>query len=1062
MSRFHTWMLLIAAIFCIIQPASPQGPNATVTGVVTDNSDAVVPGAHVTITNIATNAASQGVTNNSGEYTIPLLPPGDYKILVVAPGFKEIVQTGITLQVAQIARLDFKAQLGAVTQTVEVTGEPPLTQTEDVSEGAVIENKQVEELPLNGRQYYSLAYLTPGTYKPTQNSGTGYRGGFNVAGSSDTSNNYTVDGFDNNDLSINTPTYLPSVDQIQEFKLLTGIYSSQYGRNSGGQLIVTTKSGTNGFHGTAFEYIRNQILDASNYFTPASQKPSFRRNQFGGTIGGPIKKDKTFFFFSYEGLRLSQETIALATVPTANMATGNFGELLALKTPIQLRNPITHAIIAGNIITPAMQNAVGSALFAYYPAPTVGTATGVIPGNNYTFNENRIETMNEYGIKIDHTFTASDSVYASFNRYSDPSFEPSNSTCGSRVLPGFGCNVGVTGYIAGISYTHVFNPSLINVVRLNWNQYAQPRTQQDPTNFFDQRFNFPLAINNLPNIGGVPQTSVTGYSTLGDGGSLPQNRTDLNYYGADNLTLLRGSHTLNIGGSYLRFMVSDYFVSNGRGSFSFIGSSTAPTSGYPLADLLLGYATSTSITPQAPKFYPRENIISGYVQDDWKVTPTLTANLGLRYEYNGILSEKYHNFSSFDPTTATVLKVGVNGVGNIYTTQKWNFAPRAGLSWQPFGNKNTVVRAGAGFFYDNADKGNSVLSLFTNFPMRNPQTFNASVATPILLTNPFPAALGAGSSTPAGTVKDFQTANLQEYSVGIQHQFTTTLLLDVAYFGSRGVHLPLSYNINQPMPGAGTTTQINARRPFPTYGNIAFNHTSGNSSFNSLQVKVEKRSSYGLIFIGAYTYGHSLDDVSGSMQNQYNIARNYGNSSFDVRHNFTFSPVYELPFGKDKPFLKTGIPAVLAGSWQVTGILAIQTGNPITAVYTTNNSNTLNSADRPNKISDPNNGPKTISEWFDTSAFANPSNPTAGVYAFGNEPTGDIYGPGSVNIDFAVARKFPVIPERVNAEFRGEMFNAFNHPNFLSPGLDPNAGSFGQISAANTPRNIEFALRLMF
>ncbi|HEY0263969.1 MAG TPA: carboxypeptidase regulatory-like domain-containing protein [Granulicella sp.] len=1058
--------MLLAAIvvlLCLSGAGWAQGPNATVTGVVTDSSGAIVPGAHITITNVATNVSSQGATNNSGEYTIPLLPPGQYKILVSAAGFKEIVQTGVTLQVAQTARLDFKAELGEVTQTVQVTGEPPLTQTEDASEGSVIENKQVQELPLNGRQYYSLAYLTPGTYKPTQNSGTGYRGGFNVAGSSDTSNNYTLDGFDNNDLSINTPTYLPSVDQIQEFKLLTGVYSAQYGRNSGGQLLVTTKSGTNGFHGTLFEYLRNQIFDAENYFTPEGKKPSFKRNQFGGTLGGPIVKDKTFFFFSYEGLRLRQEFIALATVPTVKMRQGDFSELLAVRSKanpngIQLKNPLTGAIIPNNNIA-GMENAVGAALQAYYPTPTVATPAGSLPSNNFNFDENRTETMNEYGIRVDHTFGPSDSVYAVFNRYSDPSFEPSNSTCGSRVLPGFGCNVGVTGYVAGFSYTHTFGPSVINVVRGNWNQYAQPRTQQDPTNNFDERFNFPLAQTDLPNIGGVPQTSVTGFSTLGDGGSLPQSRTDLTYYATDNLTILRGPHTINVGGSYLRFMVSDYFVSNGRGSFNFTGSSTAPTSGYTGADLLLGVPTSTSITPEAPKFYPRENIVSVYAQDDWKITPRFTANIGVRYEYNGVLSEKYHNIATFDPASSAVLKVGQGGLDKIYNTQHLNFAPRVGFSWQPFNNKNTVVRAGAGFFFDNADKGNSVLSIFNNFPMRNPETFNASIATPISLTNPFPTALAAGSSTPAGVVRDFKTANLQEYSIGVQRQLSETMLLDVAYFGAQGIHLPSVYNINQPAPAPSpiSTAQINARRPFQGYSNISYTHTNGVSSYNSLQVKLEKRASHGLLFIGAYTYGHSLDTVSGSVQNMYNVASNLGNSSFDVRHNFTFSPVYELPFGKDKPWLQNGIPAVLAGGWQVTGIVALQSGNPVTAIYTTNISNTLNNEDRPNVIDNPNAGPKTIHEWFNTAAFVSPASGT-----FGNESTGAIYGPGSVNVDFAAAKKFPVIPERVNAEFRGELFNAFNHPNFLNPSLDPGSASFGTITGANSPRNIEFALRLMF
>lgn len=1057
MNRFRFLLALVAlSILSVLgSKCLAQGSSATVTGVISDSSGAVIPKTRVVITNVGTNISHEAETGSAGEYTIPLLTPGEYRIKVDIQGFKAIVQSGITLQVAQTARLDFKLEPGELTQTVEVTGEPPLVQADSSSTGAVIENKQVQELPLNGRQYYSLAYLTPGTSKPVQGSALSFRGGFNVAGSSETSNNYTLDGFDNNDPAINDPTYLPSIDQIQEFKLLTGVYSAEYGTNSGGQLLVTTKSGTNVFHGTAFDYFRNQIFDAKNYFIGAQQKPSFQRSQFGGTIGGPIIRDKTFFFFSYEGLRLHQQISALATVPTPAMVSGNF-----IGFP-QLKNPFTGAPIPGNMITPGMMNSVGKALAALYPTPTHATAQGVQPASNYNFNENRTENMNEFGVRVDHQINNANSVFATANRYNDPSFEPSNSLCSSRVLPGYGCSVGVTGYLAGIAYTHVFSTTLVNQVHLSWNQYNQPRTQQDVTNNFVADNNIPGTFlgGALPLNTGVPVTAVTGFSTLGGATNLPQNRTDDLYQAVDSVTWTKGPHTLHFGVDYRRFLFSLYYLSTGRGQFNFTASTSAPTSGNAFADLLLGVPTSTARNPFAPTNHPRENSADGFVQDDWKVSTRLTMNLGLRYEYNGPITDKDNRISNFDPSTNTLIIPGQGGVSSVYNAQGTNWAPRIGFALQPPHDEKTVIRGGFGLFYNNADKGNSIINLLFNPPFRSPQTFNNSSAAIITLSDPFPSTVSVGSlSTPVGTARNFKTAVITEWSLGVQRQLSSTFLVDVTYLGTKGTHIPLVYNINQPPAVPGTTTaQVNASRPIQGYGNINFTDTSANSSYNALLAKVEKRAGHGLLFISSYTYSHSLDDASTAVQNSRNIAGEYGSSGFDVRHNFTFSPVYELPFGRGRAHLQNGIPGAIAGGWQLTGIVALQTGTPLTPIYTANISNTLNNEDRPNVVGNPNNGPKTVAKWFNTAAYSTPASGT-----FGNAARGSITAPGSKDVDFAVSRVVSVIPERLKAEFRAELFNSFNHPNFQFPAIDPGSASFGKITGANDPREIEFALRLTY
>lgn len=1061
-----------------------QGATATVTGTVSDPTGAVLPKAQVTITNTETNVKYAGVTNGSGQYTVSLLPPGSYRVQAEAQGFKAERVVGIILQVNQNLKLDFKLQTGQASQTVEVYSAVQDLQTQSASVGAVIANTQIVELPLNGRQYYSLAYLTPATYPPVNNSTLSFRGGFNVAGSSEVENNYRLDGFNNNDPATSSPAFLPSVDAIQEFNLLTGVYSAQYGVMAGGQLLVVTKSGTNAFHGTAFEYTRNQIFDAKDFFTEPGITPSFVRNEFGGTLGGPIVKDRFFGFASYEGLRLRQEITALGTVPTPQMAAGDFSAFLAPgPNHVQLVNPLTRAPIAGNIITAANGlSPIGAALAALYPSetPDLATPAGSLPADNYSFNEDRIENMNEIEVRFDYTLDPSNSVYVTVGHQTDPSFEPSNSLCGARVLPGFGCHVGATGDIAGVGYTHIFSPALIANTLISWNQFGQPRVQQDVTNNFVGDNNIPGVFlgGNLPNNTGIPAVEVSGYSTLGGGTNLPQGREDDSYQASENVTYTHGPHTFSMGGQYNRFLYSLYYVADGRGEFIFNGSAGAPTSGNVFADLLFGTPDITIRNPYAPTNHPRQMFWNGYVQDDWKVTSRLTVNLGLRYEYFGTVADKDNRYSSFDPAGAGVMQVSdATTLGfpeHLWLTQKDNFGPRIGFSLQLPPDYKTVLRGGFGYFYDNATAGNGFLGLGLNPPIREPEEYDASDATPIQLSNPYPSTInGATTITPTGVVPHLKTPLATEWSLGLQRQITPTLLADITYFGTKGTYLPLGYNNNQPPPTTLSEAQVNALRPFPTYGNTDYINSVGNSSFNSLQAKLTQRYHNGLVFIAAFTWAHSIDEGVGiatgdsgssAPQNAYDLAAERGSSDFNIDDHFAFSPVYELPFGKGRQYLKHGVSNVLAGGWQITGIYTVQTGLPFTVYYSTNNSNTFNNHDRPNQIANPNNGPKTVSKWFNTSAFVNP-----GFGQFGDARRNSVLGPGYDDLDFSASRFFPVIPDRVKAEFRAEMFNIFNHPDFAQPNAYANEPNFGEITSTvngpdegDTARQIEFALRLTF
>ncbi len=882
-----------------------QGPTASVTGDVRDPTGAVVAGAKVTALHTATGVSRSTLSDTSGGFVIPALPPGSYEFSAESSGFKRELRSGVVLQVDQQTRLDFQLQLGASSDVVNVEAGAPVTETESASTGEVIDNKKVVELPLNGRQFYSLALLAPGAYQPAENSTVGYRGGFNVAGANETNNNFSVNGIDNNDSGINGPTFLPSIDSIQEFKLLTGIFPAEYGHSSGSQVIIVTKSGTNQLHGSAFEFVRNQLFDAANYFTAAGQQPAYKRNQFGGTAGGPIRRNRTFFFYSYEGLRLRQQIASLATVPLTAMANGDFSSLLSLTKPVTLKDPLTGAVFPGNIIPASRISALGRAILAYYPAPTLPTAAGQLPSANYYFNETRSETMNENSLKIDHTFSPSDSFYANYNRYNDPSFEPQNTLCGSSTLPGFGCNAGLTTQLGALDETHIFSPVMINEFRAGVNRLVQPRVQQDNSATFP---GLPGAfLGFLSNNNGVPRTTVTGYSTLGGATNLPSERDDTTYQLVNTLSWTKGKHALRFGVEWRKFLSTNLQTSSGRGTLTFTGSAPGPTSGYPLADLLLGTPTTSSRNPYSPWFYERLTSVSAFAMDDFRLTPYLTLNIGLRWEYNGTISEKYGRMSSFDPTVSGGgLRVeNQNGLGNtLYNPDYKNFAPRFGFAWQPFHQSSTVVRGGYGIFYNQTTTLNGIYTLATNAPFRNPQTFTATAANPILLDlNAFPAALSANANTAVGINPVFPTAYAQQWSFDVERQLGQNLLLDVAYRGSKGTHLPLLYDPNQPAPGTG-----NAGRPYQNFGNITYYQDNGNSSFNSLQAKLDKRLSAGLSFLVSYTYGKSIDEGSGSAsgsdasgstpQNSRNqLSGERGRSDFDVRHRLVLSPIWNLPFG---------------------------------------------------------------------------------------------------------------------------------------------------------------------
>jgi hypothetical protein len=1068
-----------------------QVTTATLNGVVADFSGASIVDAAVKVSNVATNTQRIVNTDKSGRYYVNDLIPGTYTVSVEASGFDKTVTAAFDLVVAQNKELNLRLKPGQVTETVEVQTTPSTTETESSSTGTLIDNAKVTQLPLVNRQFYNLVELVPGTFPPGQNSTNNYRGGFNVAGSTETSNNIIVNGVFDGDLVVGAPSFRPSIESIQEFKLLTGNYSAEYGRYSGGQLSIVTKTGGNTVHGSAYEFIRNQVTDAKPYFTQVGGvNPAFKQNTFGATAGGPIKRDRTFFFYAYEGQRIRQQITALATVPTPSMLQGLFST--------QLYDPDTGIPLAKNAAglydlttLPEWSSAgaqIGQTIASYFPTPTKPTAIGATPASNYSFSETRQETMNEDTVRVDHNISQKDTIFGNYNWFNDPSFEPSNSTCGSAVLPNFGCYVNQTSQLAVVSWNHTLDTSRINQLSVGYDRLRQPRIQQDDYTITFTPLTGVFSDPTIANNKGLPYTTVSGYSTLGSSTSLPQNRADNHYNLVDTFTWVHGAHVWKFGADFFNYRGNRTVVHSGQGSLTFNSAnlkslnknSHTGTTNNSLADLLLGLPYQTSRQPTAPRVHDLFASYYLFAADDWKVTKYLTINYGLRWELDKPLKDSKNQLSNFNLATSQFDTAGQGGPQHLWNYDYKNFAPRLGFAWLPFKRDSTVVHASAGIFYNAPLIGNAFGSAESQLPFTSPQTFTAGAYTnssatsgSITLDNAFPTALEANSITALSVDHNFPTAYASQWGLGIQQALHGAFLLEVDFFGSKGNHGLAGLNANVAPP---TATPSQSQRAYPSYSTITYDQDRASSNFNSLQAKLQKNYSGGVSLLLSYTYSKSLDNApgqgsgsdssSGTPQDSTNLRAEYGLSDFDARQRLVFSPVVQLPFGPGRHFLQRGLVANVVGGWQISGIFSYQSGRPFT-VYdaASNTSGSYNGADRPNQVGDPNarssNGApiRTIQQWFNTSAFALQS---AGT--FGSARRNSLIGPSFTDLDTALVRSIPVRHEYA-VDLRVEAFNALNHPNFYNPrstAIDFENSSFGQIQNAYGQRELQGAVRFVF
>jgi hypothetical protein len=1051
--------------------------TGTISGTVSDVSGAVIPGVEVTVLHVGTNLARTVITNESGGYVVPVLPTGEYNVTAVLPGFQTIVRTGIQLRDGNRTTVNLQLEVGSLTETVTVTEAAPLIQSETSSIGTIIENQRVSELPLASRKFQDLTMLVPGVRPSAQGSHKGFRGGISVAGARDGQTRFSLDGVDMVTTVVQVTTFYPSVDMIQEFRVETSTYSAEFGRNAGGQIRVTTKSGSNELHGTMFEFVRNDALEAKNFFHPAGvAKPKFRRNNFGASVGGPIVKDKTFFFGNYDGLLLRQGQTRASTVPSPTKIGGDFSGQSKL-----VIDPVTGQPFPGNIIPRDRISPIGDIIARQYPAPN-------LPGTVRNFVASPILTRDTHQFtgKVDHRISDANNLIVRYTFNDSQGVDPYNWSS-STNLPDYGRTDKERTMNVGITNTHIFSPAMVGELRLGYNRYTQIRANLILEDIPEQWGIKGTTKSPNPIDHGVPSIRVSGFESIGKF-NIPSDRTDIIYQLAGSLNYTSGNHSLKMGADM--WMVGSMRLNNGggRGEFRFTGAYT----GTGLADLLLGYPRQTkrrlgdSRNPMWHEFY------SLYLQDDWKVTPRLTLNLGLRYDVGTPNRSAHDRLARFNPDTGNIEIVGkasmrrdidridnplsvhyrpelatlaatipMVDLGNrsLYTMDKNDIAPRIGLAYRA--TDRLAVRMGWGVFFDQAigSKGGNHGG-WKSFPFFIQQDFNGGLNfdNAISMDDPFPARLARSAVSPSSSTPHYRTPYVQHYNLGIQYEPWNEVLVDLAFVGSASRKLYEARNINQPVT-MSSTASVGSRRPYQGFGNISWGDSVAPAQFNSLQARVEARNVDGFTLAGAYTFAKNMDrfsdsDGDGRSPNDYDLQGNmWGPASNDIRHRVVVSYVYEFPTTS-----RSGVAGLFANGWEISGINSLQTGPPFTVSLAKDVSNNGIRHDRPNLIGDPflSGSERTADRWFNTAAFGIPERGN-----YGDLGRNTMRGPGFRKIDFAFIKK-NYFGEDKQIQFRAELFNAFNRTNLHTPNRIVDSSSAGFIFTASEGRQLQFGLKILF
>ena len=1108
-------MILLLAVNNVFIHAADV--TANLAGTVKDSTGAVVARANVTVTNTATNASQNGLTLDDGSYRFTLLPIGTYRISVEQTGFRKYVRDGVVLNVNQNARLDVVLQVGAASQVVEVTGDVTQVDTVSATLGNVETERRIVDLPLVERDAFQLGLLQAGVFPPDEDDGSGNP--FSVGGQRSESLTFLVNGADNNDFLGNNAVVDPNPDSLGEFKILTNNYEAEYGRTAGGIINQVIKSGTNSFHGDVFEFFRNDALNAKNYFLPAVTP--FKRNTFGGTLGGPIRKDKAFFFLSYQGVRRHEGEVApVLRVLSPEERKGDFSELLP---STQLVNPMTGADYPNNQVP--VNSVIANYIAKYLPLPN-------LPNNNFVSSPTEVDRDDQGIARIDYHVTPNDTISGSYiidDLSQDFPFQILNgASTGGNVPVGSGFSSFTRTQLGSISWLHNFTPTLINEFVFGANRSASlgavPHDTTSP-----QTLGFANVKSDDP-AGTAPPIMLTPSFNLGPNPQGPTKIHDVTFHWQDTVTWIKGHHSLKFGTDIRRVRNNFDFDFDNNGVFDF--GNFQNYTGDPLADFVGGFFDDFSQFSRAV-YGIRTTSWHFFGQDSWKISPTVTLNLGLRYEYNTPMVDPHNQIQGFFPGKQStrfpgapqgVLYAGDPGTPNPGLTypDRNNFAPRFGFAWDVMGNAKLVMRGGFGIFYDIED-GALNLQFGGENPFGSvvdiiPSDFTATGGVNTISDpfgafgqiNPYPTGGKTGSTFPVPAISfayivspHFRTPYSENVNYGFQYQLTPDTMVEADYVGTFSRKSIVTNDLNAPVPSImqqqlanGGFVNPDCARPLagcadPTDPNssptgalyLYSDLSSGTSSSNQFQFTVDKRFSHGFNIRGAYTWSKVIDDQSGFRYNTsvytdpFHPGLDRGLANFDVPHRLVISGIWKLPL--DQPFRNSnGFVRKLMEGWQLGGIATFQSGTPFTIYSASGSSQEQSFLERADLIGPLQTFAPRSLHSFDPSVVSADClpgpvtnghfyfNPTAfscnnALFTFGNSGRNILRGPGRNNFDLTVGRTFK-LGESKSIEFRSEFFNAFNHAQFFNPdhtGFDSN---FGQITQARDPRIIQFVLKFYF
>ena len=1037
-----------------------QTDRAVIRGRIIDEKGTTVPDARIQLLNENTGQVRTVASSIDGEFAVSQIPAGTYRLEVEMAGYRKHIQK-VELQINHELRLDISLQIGPLTEEIIVSAPSSLLRKESTALGTVIENHFVSGLPLDGRNFLELSLLVPGAVPAAPGSAASVRGdfAFSVNGGRESANNFLLDGAYNIDPKLNTFAIQPPVDAIQEFEIVSGTYDASFGRSGGAQVNVILNSGSNLFHGTIYEFHRNGILDARNFFAPSEEPNSpYQRNQFGFSLGGPIVKNQTFFFVDYEGRRVREGITRVDNVPTLEERSGDFSQSLFPKP----NDPFIGQAFPGGKIPEERLSPVGLAMAALYPEPNRSTLF-----QNYVSSPSLHDRNDQFDVRFDHSIVGSGELFFRYSFGDRDLFEPFSGPTFSSV-PGFGTDISRRAQNIVVGHTLVMSPNFVSQARSAFSRVSTGAFHENTGNSINSSVGLPELSAN-PRDFGLSFTTVSGFSPLGDEFNNPQHSTTNTFQIVDTATYLHGQHLLKFGFDVRAAQQNAFRDVQSRGFLTFTGQ--AGVSGNALADLLLGFPYLSGGAQLDNHQHLRTESYNLFLHDSYRAAPNLTLSAGIRYEYNSPPVDTEDRANIYDPNSRSLVQAGTHGIPRSgYEADRNNWAPRLGLAWA-FGSERTnVLRAGYGVYFDQSALAPGE-GLYFNAPFFDFRLFFSLPGLPLTLNDPFPIFFPFSLPQSALSFQpDLRTAYMQHWNLGWQQQLNQNRVFEVAYVGSKGTKLLTARDINQP----GPSPQQPNPRPVLQFDDINLLAARANSTYHGLQLRFHQRLHSCFSMLSSYTWSKSLDDASNFFssagdpnfpQDSFNLRAEKGRSNFDVRHRLSVSYSYQLPVGRGHRLLGDAgwISSLLTG-WQTFGILTLQSGRPFTVALLPeiDNSNTGRSIlgfganDRPDLLDAPQLSDSDPDRWFNTDAFAIPPQGN-----FGNSGRNILDGPGFQNLNASLV-KHSDIGENLDLEFRFEVFNLFNHPNFNLPDIFLGSSTFGHILSAQNPRHIQFGLKLLF